>query len=64
MIIINESEEIKAQLEAEGKVTHLSEPEHIAASVALNDQMNAVRKEYQVKDRKSQLAASMVILTS
>lgn len=64
MIAINESEVIKAQLNAEGKVTYLDQPQDIAAIVAMNGQMEAVRREYQVKDRNSQMTASKVILTA
>jgi hypothetical protein len=64
MIEINETKDIKAQLKAEGKVTYLDQPENIAAIVAMNEQMEVVRKEYQVKDRNSQLKASEVILTA
>jgi hypothetical protein len=64
MIEVNETEDIKAQLKAEGKVIYLDKPENIAAIAAMNVQMEAVRKEFQVKDRNSQLEASKVILTA
>jgi hypothetical protein len=64
MIVINESEAIKAQLKSDGKATNLDQQQYIAAIVAMNEQMEAVRREYQVKDRNSQMTASKVILTA
>jgi hypothetical protein len=61
---ISKTEEIKAQMKAENKVSYLDKPQHIAAIVAMNDQLEAVRREYQVKDRNSQITASKVILTA
>jgi hypothetical protein len=64
MIVINESEAIKAQLKSDGEKVNLDQQQNVAAMVAMNEQMEAVRREYQVKDRNSQMAASKVILTA
>jgi hypothetical protein len=61
---ISKSEEIKAKLKEGGYVSYLDKPEHVAAIVAMNEQMEVVRREYQVKDRNSQISAANVILTS
>jgi len=61
---INKTEAFKAKMKQEGKVTYLDQPQHIAAIVAMNKQMEAARREYQVKDKNSQLTAAKVILTA
>jgi hypothetical protein len=61
---ISKTEAIKAKMEQECKVTYLDKPEHIAAIIAMNDQLEASRREYHVKDRNSQITASTVILTA
>ena len=61
---ISKTEAIKAKMKQEGKVTYLDQPKHIAAIVAMNEQLEAVRREFQVKDRNSQIAAATVILTA
>ncbi len=64
MIVIKDTETIKAKLNAEGKVIYLDQPQHIAAIEAMNGQMETVRREYQIKERNSQISASKVILTA
>jgi len=61
---VSRTEEIKAKLKGEHKVFYLDKPGHLAAIVAMNEQMEIVRREYQVKDRKSQISAADVILTA
>ena len=61
---ISKTEAIRAKMRMEGKVTYLDQPNHIAAIVAMNEQLESVRREYQVKDRNSQTSASTVILTA
>ena len=61
---ISKTEEIKTQLQNDGKVTKLDQPGHVAAIEAMNRQMQQVRREFQVKDRNSQINAARVILTS
>ena len=61
---ISKTEAIKAKMKQEGKVTYLDQSKHIAAIVAMNEQLEAVRREFQVKDRNSQITAATVILTA
>ena len=61
---ISKTEAFKAKMKEEGKVTFLDKPEHIAAIVAMNEQLENVRREYQVKDRNSQINAIKVVLTA
>ncbi len=62
--IISNSEKIIEQLEKEGKVEYLNKSEDLDAVFEMNDEMESVRRDYQVKDRKSQVSASNVILTA
>ena len=55
---------INEKLAADGMVTYLDEPQHIEAIIAMNENMAEVRREYQVKDRNSQISAANVILTA
>jgi hypothetical protein len=64
MIVINESEAIKARLNSEETATKPDQQDYIASIVAMNEQMEAVRREYQVKDRNSQITASRVVLNA
>lgn len=58
------TEAIRAKMKQEGKVTQLDTAKHISAITTMNKQLESVRREYQVKDRNSQTAASTVILTA
>lgn len=60
---ISKTEAINKRLLDENKVTILDKPRHLEAIRAMNIQMDQVRREYQVKDRKSQITAANVILT-
>jgi hypothetical protein len=60
---ISKTEAINARLKRENKVTTLDKSEHIDAIIAMNKQLEAVRREYQIKDRSSQITAANVILT-
>ena len=51
-------------MQEEGKVSYLDKPDHITAIIAMNEQLEAVRREFQVKDRNSQNTALNVILTA
>lgn len=61
---ISKTEAIKAKMKAEGKRTILDKPKHIDAIVAMNEQLEAVRREFQVKNINSQISAATVILTA
>jgi len=60
---ISKAETIRTKLRKAGNVTILDEPKHIAAIVAMNENLEVVRREYRAKDRNSQNAAAMVYLT-
>ncbi|WP_207421177.1 hypothetical protein [Desertivirga brevis] len=61
---ISRTEAIRAKIKQEGKVTPLDKASHISAITTMNQQLEAVRREYQVKDRNSQITAATVILTA
>jgi hypothetical protein len=61
---ISRTEAIKAKMKQEGKVTPLNKAQHISAITTMNEQLETLRREYQVKDRNSQMTASTVILTA
>lgn len=61
---IKKLEDLKSKFKSEGKATYLNKPEHIAAFAVMNEQMEAVRREFHVKDLNSQLKASEVTLTN
>jgi len=60
---ISKTDAINDRLRSENKVTLLDRPEHIKAVDAMNKKLEAARREYQIKDRKSQISAAKVILT-
>lgn len=60
---ISRTEAINDRLKKEGKVTTLDKKEHIDAIVLMNEQLDAVRREYRMKDRNSQNTAAHVILS-
>jgi hypothetical protein len=61
---ISKTEAVKAKLRMEGKVSILDTSEHLDAIAIMNEQLEAVRREYQKKDKNSQISASRVILTA
>ena len=61
---INRTEEIEKQLRQDNKVTYLDSPQHIEAIKKMDDEMEEVRREYKVKEKKSQTSASNVVLTA
>ena len=56
------TEEIRARLFAEGKVSSMDAPNQIKAIERLNDEMAEVRRDYKIKERASIASASQVIL--
>lgn len=60
---ISKTAAINDRLEKENKVMILDRPEHIEAVDAMNRKLEAARREYQIKDRKSQISAAKVVLT-
>ena len=61
---ISKTEEFKAKSKAQNKVSYLIEANHISAISSMNKKLEVVRREFQVKDRNSQITASKVILTA
>ncbi|MEI9806461.1 MAG: hypothetical protein WDO16_00550 [Bacteroidota bacterium] len=59
---INKAEEIDMKVQDTTEV--LNKPEHKKAVQEMNEAMEAVRREYKVKESKSQTSAANVILTS
>ena len=55
---ISRTQAINERLEQEQKITLLNEQKHINAIVVVNDAMENVRRDYQSKDRNSQLSAA------
>lgn len=60
---ISKSEAYAEKMKAEGKVTTFNRPEDIEISIRMNENLEQFRREYQAKDRNSQMNASKVILT-
>jgi hypothetical protein len=58
---INKAEEIDARVK-DGTVV-LNKPEHRHATQQVNEAMEAVRRDYKLKDSNSQASASTVVLT-
>ncbi|MFC4211899.1 hypothetical protein ACFOWA_11940 [Pedobacter lithocola] len=61
---VSKTNQIKDKLKMDGKVSYLDKPEHFNAIIEMNDEMEDVRRDYHVKDRRSQNSASHVILTA
>ncbi|RLD66386.1 MAG: hypothetical protein DRI84_04885 [Bacteroidetes bacterium] len=62
--IISNSEKIIKKLKKDGKIESLNKTKDLDAIIEMNSEMENVRREYQVKDRNSQVSASQVILTA
>ncbi|MBX2943612.1 MAG: hypothetical protein KF860_14840 [Cyclobacteriaceae bacterium] len=61
---INKTKEVIDRLKAEQKILTLNSPGDLAKIAATNKHMEEVRREFQVKERESQMSASKVILTA
>jgi hypothetical protein len=61
---VSKTEALRSKLRQEGKVTTLDKTQHISAITTMNKELESVRREYQVKDRNSQISAANVILTA
>ncbi len=62
--ILNKRDEVLAQLAADNKVFVMNSTEDLAGLFAIDQHMEEVNRDYQIKDRQSQLSAATVILTS
>jgi phosphopentomutase len=61
---INKTAEVLDKLKGEGKVVSMGTVQDIATISALTDRMKSVRRDYQIKERNSQMRAAQVILTA
>jgi hypothetical protein len=61
---INKTQEVLTKLKAESKVTVMNTAADVASIAAFDKRMETVRREYQIKEKNSQVTAAKVILTS
>ena len=61
---ISRAQEIEEQLKKDGKISYLDKPEHIKAILAMNKEMEEVKRLYKVKERKSEISAANLFLTA
>ena len=61
---ISKYQELMGRLKDEKKVTYLNAKADIDMMIMVDKQMENVRREYQIKEKNSQISASNVILTS
>lgn len=61
---ISKYQELMGRLSDEKKVTYLDKPKDIEVMAEIDKQMEGVRREYQIKEKNSQISASNVILTA
>lgn len=59
---INKAEEINKKTEKDAEI--LNQPQHKMAVIEMNKAMEAVRRDYKIKESQSQASAFKVILTS
>lgn len=61
---ISKAQSIREKLKQEGKYNVLDKEEHVKAVSAMNESLEDVRREFQIKDRESQRNAAFVTLTA
>jgi len=61
---VSRYQELMGSLSDEKKVTYLDQPQDIEAINEIDRQMEGVRREYQIKEKNSQISAASVILTA
>lgn len=61
---ISKYQELMNRLKAEKKVTYLDTKKDIEIMIELDQQMEKVWREYQIKEKNSEISAANVILTS
>jgi len=59
---VNRSKTYAEKMRQEGRVTTFNKPEDVQISVKMNENLKQFRREYQKKDRNSQMGAYEVIL--
>ena len=62
--IINKTKEVIDKLNAEQKSQTLNSASDLANITAINKRMEEVRREFQVKERESQISASKITFTA
>jgi hypothetical protein len=62
IVKINRTEEIRNRAKKEGKLFSLNSPEHMAAIVKMNKEMEELRREFIFKNWQSQLSAAQTIV--
>ena len=61
---ISKYQELMNRLKAENKVTYLDTKKDIEIMIELDKEMEKVWREYQIKERNSEISAANVILTA
>lgn len=61
---ISKYQELMSRLQDENKVTYLDQKKDIEVITEIDKQMENVRREYQIKEKNSQISAKGVILTA
>ena len=61
---LNKSEELKKQLKDENKVVVMNTDADMLVITNINKHMQEVKRSYEIKERKSQLSAASIVLTS
>ncbi|MCX6246559.1 MAG: hypothetical protein NTW10_02395 [Bacteroidetes bacterium] len=61
---ISKYQEMIGRLKDDQKVIYLDQPKDVEVITEIDKQMEAVRREYQIKEKNSQISAANVILTA
>jgi hypothetical protein len=61
---INKTKEVLDKLAAESKVSEVNTKEDVELISSFDERMEAMRREYQIKEKNSQANAAKVILTA
>lgn len=61
---ISKKDAILARLKQEGKIARMDEKGYQVLSSEMNESLMEIRREYQVKERESQVSSSQVILNA
>jgi hypothetical protein len=61
---ISKTEDFLRSLSVQNKVTNLNQPKHIKATSEMNTIMEEVRRDFEYKNRRSNISAANVILNA
>jgi len=61
---ISKYQELMGRLNKKEQATYLDKPTEVEAINEIDKQMENVRREYQIKEKNSQISAAKVILTA